>query len=186
MKKILVAFAAVAFAAVAQAASINWAVGANSWTLADGTKAAKGTTVYLIDAASWSTIETSILAGTTSFTTSDTGVLAVGATSNTKGQILSNTATSTQLTAGTSYNFAYLVIDGDNYFASATKTQAAYDTSDPVYSEVNSITFDAATFTSTSGLTGGTWQSSAAVPEPTSALLLLLGVAGVALRRKQA
>ena len=31
----------------------------------------------------------------------------------------------------------------------------------------------------------GSWNSAASVPEPTSGLLLILGVAGLALRRKQ-
>jgi hypothetical protein len=34
--------------------------------------------------------------------------------------------------------------------------------------------------------TSNTWNEMAAVPEPTSGLLLLLGVAGLALRRKRA
>ena len=188
MKKLMIALAAVAVAAVAQAASIDWSVMANSWYLSDGsTKAAKGTAVYLINAASWSTIETAIKDGATSFTTSDTGILAVGATSNAKGAV-SGTATSTSLVAGTSYNYAYLVFDTSDasdvkYFASKTSSGAAYDPLDETYSEAQSIAFDGASY-STSGLSGG-WQS-AAVPEPTSGLLMLLGMAGLALRRKRA
>ena len=188
MKKLMIALAAVAVAAVVQAASINWAVTANTWYLSNGTsKAPAGTAVYLINAANWSTIEAAIQGGATSFTTSDTGILAVGATSNAKGAV-SGTATSTALTAGTSYDFAYLVFDTTDasdtkYFASATINRAAYDPTDPVYSETTSITFMAAQYT-TSTLSGG-WQS-AAVPEPTSGLLMLLGMAGLALRRKRA
>jgi hypothetical protein len=42
-----------------------------------------------------------------------------------------------------------------------------------------------ASFTTNSAITADSW-SSVAVPEPTSGLLLLLGMAGLALRRKQA
>jgi hypothetical protein len=185
MKKIMIACAAVALAAVAQAASINWEITGNSWTLADGNKAAKGTSVYLIDAAQWSIIEAAVKGGQDTFTTADAGILGVGATSNTKGAV-AGTATSSALTAGTTYNFAYLVLEDDKYFASASVPTAAYDHTDAVYSETQTVSFGATQF-STGSLSGG-WQdvSSSDVPEPTSGLLLLLGVAGLALKRKRA
>ena len=184
----MIALAAVAVAAVAQAASINWSITGNTWTYSDATKAAQNTTVYLINAANWSTIEAAIQGGATSFTTSDAGILAVGKTANAKGAVTTSTATSASLTAGTSYDYAYLVFDTRDtsdvkYFASATETKAAYDPTDATYSEVQTVSFAAAAY-SASGLSGG-WQS-AAVPEPTSGLLLLLGMAGLALRRKRA
>jgi hypothetical protein len=43
-----------------------------------------------------------------------------------------------------------------------------------------------ATMVDTTAYQGNQWSNMAAVPEPTSGLLLLLGVAGLALRRKQA
>ena len=186
MKKIMIACAAVALAAVAQAASIDWAVTGNSWTLADGNKAAKNTTVYLIDAAQWSTIEAAINGGATSFTTDDAGILGVGATSNTKGAV-AGTATSSQLTAGQAYDYAYLVLMDGKYFASGTMNKAAYDPTDAVYSETTSIMFDATHSTTASSLSGG-WADvkTSDIPEPTSGLLLLLGVAGLALKRKRA
>ena len=190
MKKLMIALAAVAVAAVAQAASINWGITANTWYLSNGTsKAPAGTTVYLINAASWDTIETAIKGGATSFTTSDTGILGKANTSNAKGYIANTTtATSASLTAGTSYNVAYLVFDTTDtsdvkYFASKTSTIAAYDPGDATYSETQTVTFGSGNYSNT-GLSGG-WQS-AAVPEPTSGLLMLLGVAGLALRRKRA
>ena len=186
MKKLMIALAAVAVATVVQAASINWGVTGNTWTYDDATKAAQNTTVYLINAASWSTIEAAIQGGATSFTTADAGILAVGKTANAKGAVTTSTATSASLVAGTSYNYAYLVFDTRDtedvkYFASATTSKAAYDPTNPTYAETQTISFDA-THYSTSGLSNG-WQS---VPEPTSGLLLVLGMAGLALRRKRA
>jgi hypothetical protein len=43
-----------------------------------------------------------------------------------------------------------------------------------------------ATFADNSAYAGAGWYAAGAVPEPTSGLLLLIGVAGLALRRKQA
>ena len=185
MKKLFIAAVAVAMAIGAQAASINWSVGANTWYLSDGTtKAAKNTVVYLIDGAQWSTIKTAIDGGTTSFTTANAGIIAVGQTANTKGYVNGGTATSTALTAGTSYNFAYLVFDtsANKYFASATMTRAAYDPTDPVYSETTAAEFDATSYT-TAGLSGG-WATPA--PEPTSGILMLVGLGALALRRRKA
>jgi hypothetical protein len=184
MKKIMIACVAVAMAAVAQAASINWSITAKTWTYGDGAQAATGTTVYLINAAEWSTIESAIKGGATSFTTSDTGILGVATTANNKGYIANTTATSSSLTAGTSYNYAYLVFDTRDtenvmYYASATMGKAAYDPASTDFAETQSVTFGATQYSNT-GLSAG-WQ---AVPEPTSGLLLLLGVAGLALRRK--
>ena len=185
MKKLFIAAAAIALAIGAQAASIDWSVGANTWYLSDGTtKAAKNTVVYLIDGAKWSTIKAAIDGGTTSFTTADTGIIAVGQTSNTKGLVNGGTATSSALTAGTSYDFAYLVFDSGagKYFASSTKSLAAYDTSDPVYNEKNTVAFGSENYVTT-GLSGG-WATAA--PEPTSGILMLVGLGALALRRRKA
>jgi hypothetical protein len=180
MKKMMMFAAALVVAVAAQAASINWGITANTWFMSDGTtKAPKGTSVYLIDMAKLSSIESAIENGATSFKAGDAGIIAVGATSNSKGYIAVSTATSDQLVAGTSYDFAYLVFDGDKYFVSASTKQAAYDPTDPVYSEVNQVSFNDNSYKNSTSK----WQ---ATPEPTSALLLVLGGALLALRRKRA
>ena len=190
MKKLFVATAAIALAVATQAASINWSLAANSWTMSDGSKPAKNTVVYLIDGGQWSAIQSAIDGGKTSFTTADAGIIAVGQTSNTKGYIADHTSESSKLTAGTSYNFAYMVFDtaAGEFYASATKSVKAYDPTDPVYSEVTSVDFSGTQFTTT-GLSGG-WSSPGSSggdgPEPTSGLLLLVGAGILGLRRKRA
>ena len=191
MKKLFVATAAIALAVATQAASVDWTVAANSWTMSDGSKPANNTVVYLIDGGQWSAIQSAIDGGKTSFTTADAGIIAVGQTSNTKGLVNGGTATSDKLTAGTSYNFAYMVFDSSagQFYASATKSVTAYDPTDAVYSETTSVDFSGTQFTTT-GLSGG-WSSPGGSsggdgPEPTSGLLLLVGAGILGLRRKRA
>ena len=179
MKKMMMFAAALVVAVAAQAASIDWSVAANSWTMSDGSKPATGTSVYLIDMAQLASIESAIENGATSFKAGDDGIIAVGTTSNTKGYVAKSTATSDKLVAGKEYDFAYLVFDGEQYFVSASSKLAAYDLNDPVYKEPNAIAFDSNSYANSSSK----WQ---ATPEPTSALLLVLGGALLALRRKRA
>ena len=86
-----------------------------------------------------------------------------------------NTAfSSDKFVAGTSYDFYLVIEDGGKVFTSATITKGAQQ------SDTATIQFgNMATATQTAG----NW---AAVPEPTSGLLLLLGMAGLALKRKRA
>ena len=189
MKKLFVATAVIALAVATQAASVNWSLGANSWTMSDGSKPAKNTTVYLIDGAQWSAIQAAIDGGATSFSTSDAGIIAIGQTSNTKGSV-SGTATTDKLTAGKSYDFAYMVFDSaaGQFYASATQSVAAYDPTIPQYAETTFADFTATQFTTT-GLSGGRsspGSSGGDGPEPTSGLLLLVGAGILGLRRKRA
>ena len=77
---------------------------------------------------------------------------------------------SDSFTANATYTFYYTMEDAaGNVFTSGTKNGKAMATSTPVLG-----------FSST-----GSWTA-AAIPEPTSGLLMLLGMAGLALRRRRA
>ena len=187
MKKIMIAAAIVCAAAFVQAASIDWGVPNNSILMSDGvSKPAKNTLVYLING---DTALDTVAAGVTAGTVTDQAWFYGSAmTSNTKGYIANNTVDGgTKLTAGTEYNFSALLIDGDKYMVSKTYAQNAYT---PGVDEATAVSFASTYFganAQTAALSGAVngWAT-AAVPEPTSAMLLVLGVAGLALKRKRA
>lgn len=83
---------------------------------------------------------------------------------------------------GGSYTYYFVIVDGDNAYFSNEKAATANGTA-----TAKNVGFGAQSGSSSlpaSGFQGaGAWSS---VPEPTSGLLMLLGMAGLALRRRRA
>ena len=182
MKKLMALAVAVAMASVASAASINWAVTAGpagpGLNLKDYQGATYTETVYLVLSSDVTSIKSVLDAGnTTGFNYLDSATTAVAATGGITARDYASDALTTSATG-----FQVLLIDTttgvDNQFAykfSDVKTVSpSGDPKTPAqFSFAASTNF------------GGEWTT-VAVPEPTSGLLLLLGMAGLALRRKQA
>ena len=179
MKKVMLALAVVAMAAFVQAASYNWSVG-NDWIVEDnvGTDGFgnAGWSVYFFDATTKSDI-TSALAG------NDTTVLSSALGSSTTGDfgmLMFNGSGFTAADDATSIAGYLVILDGNsNFYASDSITVTVSD-ANKAGAEV------AFAFGEMNTTDSWTKMESSNGPEPTSGLLLLLGMAGLALRRKQA
>ena len=102
------------------------------------------------------------------------GALSTATVAN--GVIAATTFTSEAFTAGQNYDFYFVLDSGDATFTSATKTVLAQAdaTANIAFGNMTSQTQNASNWTT------------ASVPEPTSGLLMLVGLAGLALRRRRA
>ena len=191
MKKLMIACVAVAIAAVAQAASINWTI-SNVYSPSDSTtKAAAGSmSAWLFVTANSTdvtTIKTTTLAAVQAVLDGGdlTGLASLAAAhgTNASAGMFTGATGLTGFSSGSLTAFAVVVdstelANAENYFFASGGAEKT------------------ATFTSATGAKPLAWgdQTSytqgagkwSAVPEPTSGLLLLLGMAGLALKRKVA
>ena len=184
MKKLMIAFTAAAMAVSVNAATVTW--GSGTITLPSGTQAGKdAVTAYLFtvtesvynsyasysDAAKLSTDIYAAYKGSL-------GTANATKTSNAKG--VAKLSDDTDYAAGTYYAIVlYTATDsGIEYYMGNYGMQTVESTMDVELTGLANTLGGAGTTT--------TAWSTAAVPEPTSGLLLLLGVAGLALKRKRA
>ena len=191
MKKLMIAACAVALAGVAQAVSCNWnvVIGEDvALMLPNGDSTYTGTAyVYLMsDTVTQENIWNSIQDGTKTladWTPSATFQIKDGVQVNDVDKNYARITVDSETTAQTLFIVAK---DGDNYFF-AYEDELSGDTSsagalwnpDYSWSGDSDYVYGNVPYTGDGG-----WYS--AVPEPTSGLLLLLGVAGLALKRRRA
>ena len=177
MKKLLVAAAIACAAVVSQAATVNWGI---SGVKAEGNTApTAGWAVmafYTDVGAGSAAIESAIKAGTAGSLAFETTTLSVALGSGRVGAHDKDVAA----IADTSKNYDMYFVVFNN--ADATKATEYAMVSDPnkAYSGM------AGKFTASGTFSASTPWQTASVPEPTSGLLMLLGVAGLALRRRRA
>ncbi len=187
MKKLVITAVAIALAVGAQAAAFSWKTSATGKVYNPGTTTlvASGT-AYLFDASAvtQASLVTAFAAGTldlSSKTSISSSAISSGAISATAFE--DSTAVGSTLT---SYFATILTIDSQDYlFISATVNASGMEGKTSQISFNAKSASQAAALDASSGYTAAGWYT-AAVPEPTSGLLMLLGVAGLALRRRRA
>ena len=169
MKKIIV-LAAVAMAALfSQAAQLDWKYGA--------TKDDVGKTVYLLVGetaqTTWESVDAVMDAATDSATVKKSG---------TKYTASSSKTSDSYSKSGTSVYYVIVSADGSSYDVTSVSdmTASVYDPNAQESSPGQNTSLSSASITSSGNSFGG-----GDVPEPTSGLLLLVGGAMLALRRKQ-
>ena len=167
MKKIMIAVMAVAMAAYAKAATVDWGY--------TGSQSEVGYTVYLFTSAVSASYESFDDLIADSFA-SDT-VVAKKVGPKTTYKISDNAVADADL----GNKLYYVLVSGSD---ATTYTYGSSDISTLVYDPGNQETSPGAL-----ALTAADFANSgtiAAIPEPTSGLLMLLGMAGLALKRKRA
>ncbi len=178
MKKIMVVAAAFAMALSVNAAAVTW----NSGNLTDHTGVAdslKNATAYTATLYIFSDS-----AGNNDVTSTFGSGTQISDTSATKNGAYSGTTKDTGIASGTYY--AKLVIANSEWTLTSDLAAFTYDADAVSAKSINFLSgagFNDVTAKIHLGGTNNGWQ---AVPEPTSGLLLLLGVAGLALKRKRA
>ena len=185
MKKLIIAAVTIALTVAANAASVKWST---QYEVGNATETGltSATVAYFINAATLTQNEiyTAIIGGSTL----DEAVAGkfLKSASMADGAI---DATTFDVTLSGNLKAYMVVFDSDlnAVYFSEEMTKALADVGAAKFnfsndSSIEGIMSDMSGFSASAG----GWVSTAAVPEPTSGLLLLLGMAGLALKRKQA
>ena len=188
MKKLIIAACAVAFAACVQAASVTWGTTGAFYDTAgdpDWPTVAAGTTAYFVFANSYaqSDLVDDFAAGSVDMaklTAINSGTIGAD------GTVAEVTGSSISL-SGSQNAYVVILKDAENMFISDIANNTIDELDVTIYSFNEAKTGDiwALNGAASAGYSAPGWYS-ASVPEPTSGLLMLLGVAGLALRRKRA
>ena len=188
MKKLLIAVAAVMFGIVANAATYNWEL-SSGWVSPDDNDPLEGVTLYAFDANAYdsATLLAALDAATDGGAAALANALGSG-TVNDEGEAVVSGSGLTDNGATSPYASMYgLLVNGDGYYlvdgiSDVEITDAIAAGARALFNAGDVITGDSSTWSKIGGGAGPTPPTP--IPEPTSGLMLLLGVAGLALRRK--
>lgn len=180
MKKLMIAMAVAVMAIAVQAATVTWSLtnvyGTDGTALADSSYSAYLFTTAAADTSTWATSLADLSKG---YALTQAGAGKWSDTTMTEVSAI-NSGSSLNLQAGQAYDFYAIVVNGSKYYVTQTKNVTIPDSASNVLigfaSQKN--------YTMAGGSSYVGYAESA--PEPTSGLLLLLGVAGLALKRKRA
>lgn len=172
MKKLIIGVVAVVFATTVHAAATLWGLEK------DSEKTFGGLTAYVINGSDYSAVVDLLTAGGATVATDFNSYVIDSVALNSRG------AGSSTADGMTGTSLAWFIFAGDSIADGSTySTTGATDVSAYVYtppaSSPGEYTFTVDAFTTKGAPIGG-----GSIPEPTSGLLVLLGVAGLALRRR--
>ena len=187
MKKLIIAACAVAFAAGVQAASITWGTsGAFYDTDGDAggwATVAAGTAAYFVFANSYS--QSDLVADFAAGSVDMAKLTAINSGTIGDDGTVAEVAGSTTSLSGSQDAYVVVFQDAENMFISDVVNNTIDEMSVTIYGFQEAHTGDiwALNGDASAGYSGAGWYN---VPEPTSGLLMLLGMAGLALRRRRA
>ena len=179
MKKLLIMFAAILAAGIVQAAFVDWTINMGK---ADGANK----TYYVFGGSKASDVDAALAALTTESASSlSSWALATGTLNAKAGK-----ASGDGLDVGSETSL-YMVVLDSTLTAGGTYKTASVDITSSLYTPPATTpgynTVDSSAFTGSGTIVaGGGGGGGGGVPEPTSGLLILVGGALIALRRKQA
>ena len=195
MKKLMIALAAVALATVVNAATVNWQSGTifiasdAEGTTGSGSSYRANTGTRLVTAYLYSLTADEYTTALSMSTTDLYNTYSSTAATATKGSTATGLANLSQTGLPDGSSTSPQTVYGLVLYVDTT-TATAYDGVDAfVKSYVGTATWQDTTGAGLTNLaaTQSSWTAvGASVPEPTSGLLMLLGMAGLALRRKRA
>ena len=176
MKKLMIAALAVAFSAVAGAATVNWSASDISAYPGGLDKDRNTYVAYLFDtSAGADTIATAVKGGDMSVLSKALGSKAL----TSAGKVFGGKAENAPYNIG-DYVTAFAVV-----LNNATPKDATYFLVTDEVTSTSGVSSQGAVTVTLGSQASAKWDA-VAVPEPTSGLLLLIGVAGLALRRRRA
>ena len=185
MKKIMITIAVLAIAAIAQAATVTWGSGVLKDSTGVAYTANDKVTAYLWnitlnDYTTYSELDAATLSRTVAQAFVDGSLGNAEATkSNTytsRGGASADLAGTTSFLAGNTAYGLILYVDADKQMYMANVASAEF-----VSAQNKTVSQLSILIGGSNGTVATSWQS---IPEPTSGLLILLGMAGLALRRR--
>ena len=198
MKKLIIAVYAVAFGFAVQAAQYNWnamyvadgyngngessvaAVGATAYLLVSGYSLnPAGTAIIAASGYTYDVISGALASDKLSVATLESAAIGKTTVTGAEGIIDGHTADLTGLANDTVYKFYSIIVSVDGKYA----FEAAVNDlrTNAITGEATLAAGDMWEKTSSQG----GWKTVSAIPEPTSGLLILIGMAGLALKRRR-